>query len=99
MISICTFALASLDSGQKVGHAPIVILNLGLPILSGDGDSGFPPQILALENLKFLSLEYQGFTFLPDEIQTLKSLETLELSKCPYLTSLGNQLGLCPLQS
>ncbi|ELU16141.1 hypothetical protein CAPTEDRAFT_214304 [Capitella teleta] len=63
----------------------------------GDTNGGFPKQIIALKNLKRLVLQYQGLTFIPDVVQNLTLLKSLDLSFCSDLTSLGNQLGLCPL--
>ncbi|XP_013415785.1 uncharacterized protein LOC106177527 isoform X2 [Lingula anatina] len=60
--------------------------------------SGFPPEILDLESLEFLDLQYQGITHIPDGIGNLKKLDTLILSNNPYLETISPYTGRLPLK-
>ncbi|KAK7503510.1 hypothetical protein BaRGS_00005049 [Batillaria attramentaria] len=63
-----------------------------------DTPSGFPEEILALENLEYLGLQYQGLVKIPEGIQRLKKLSVLNISSNPNLLSVAAQAGSLPLK-
>ncbi|KAK3097461.1 hypothetical protein FSP39_009834, partial [Pinctada imbricata] len=62
-----------------------------------DTPSGFPLQLMFLQNLRYLNLTYQGIVHIPDEIGLLTSLEHLILSYNPNLLSVSAKVGDLPL--
>ncbi|XP_021360647.1 uncharacterized protein LOC110455055 [Mizuhopecten yessoensis] len=60
--------------------------------------SGFPEEILALKNLTYLNLQYQGIVHIPAGIQNLEKLDNLTLAFNPNLLSIAAEAGRCPLK-
>jgi Leucine-rich repeat (LRR) protein len=60
--------------------------------------SGFPPEILELSNLEYLSLQFQGLVSVPPQIANLKKLSVLNVSHNPHLLSVSAQLASLPLK-
>ncbi|XP_067667740.1 uncharacterized protein [Haliotis asinina] len=63
-----------------------------------DTPCGFPKELLCLEKLEYLSLQYQGIVSIPEDISRLKNLKVLNLSHNPYLLSIPAQTGSLPLK-
>ncbi|XP_048259206.1 uncharacterized protein LOC124134238 [Haliotis rufescens] len=63
-----------------------------------DTPCGFPEELLCLESLEYLSLQYQGIVSVPEGISRLKNLKVLNLSHNPYLLSIPAQTGSLPLK-
>ncbi|XP_046562629.1 LOW QUALITY PROTEIN: uncharacterized protein LOC124271531 [Haliotis rubra] len=63
-----------------------------------DTPCGFPQELLSLEKLEYLSLQYQGIVSVPEDIGRLKNLKVLNLSHNPYLLSIPAQTGSLPLK-
>lgn len=61
--------------------------------------SGFPEEILGLEKLEYLSLQYQGLVTLPETIKTMSKLNKINLAHNPYLTTVAAAAGELPLKS
>ncbi|XP_069136652.1 uncharacterized protein [Argopecten irradians] len=60
--------------------------------------SGMPEEILALKNLNYLNLQYQGIVHVPAGIQNMEKLENITLAYNPNLLSLAAETGRCPLK-
>ncbi|XP_050400370.2 uncharacterized protein LOC126817438 [Patella vulgata] len=63
-----------------------------------DMPSGFPTELLDLPKLSYLGLQFQGFISIPEQIENLISLTTLNVSHNPNLLSIPAQLGNLPLK-
>ncbi|XP_076465791.1 uncharacterized protein LOC143297367 [Babylonia areolata] len=63
-----------------------------------DMPSGFPMEIMELESLEYLSLQFQGLVSVPAEIGRLKNLRTLNLSHNPNLLSVSAHVAQLPLK-
>jgi Leucine-rich repeat (LRR) protein len=59
--------------------------------------SGIPNVIFSLVNLKSLNLSYQSIRTIPDEIESLASLNTLILDNCILLESISAKLSGLPI--
>jgi len=57
------------------------------------GSSGIPQAIFTLENLTSLDLSFQAIRFIPDEIEKLRHLKSLNVSHCILLESLSHKLS------
>ncbi|XP_025077380.1 uncharacterized protein LOC112554025 isoform X3 [Pomacea canaliculata] len=65
---------------------------------SDETPSGFPEEILSLEALEYLSLQYQGIVGVPNGIQRLSKLSVLNVSHNPNLLSVSAHAGNLPLK-
>ena len=65
---------------------------------SSGNHSGFPDQVLALTQLQYLNLSYQGLVKIPDQVRALSELKQLDLSSNPQLEAVSAELGGMPLE-
>lgn len=91
-----------LKSAQTVciyGSSLQKLINPWTLLFTGDETpSGFPEEILSLEALEYLSLQYQGIVGVPNGIQRLSKLSVLNVSHNPNLLSVSAHAGNLPLK-
>ncbi|XP_062596866.1 uncharacterized protein LOC134258357 [Saccostrea cucullata] len=89
---------------NEIGRLNATIYNIfprfgykGKEIPDENTDSGFPMQILQIQNLRYLDLTYQGLVHIPDSISFLTSLQHLNVSYNPHLLDISASVGSLPL--
>ncbi|XP_033749498.1 LOW QUALITY PROTEIN: uncharacterized protein LOC117334139 [Pecten maximus] len=104
------FKLFNIDSSGTLDTKQIAKLNAilfslfprfgykGIDPPEDNTPSGFPEEILALKNLTYLNLQYQGIVHIPAGIQNLEKLENVTLAYNPNLLSIAAEAGRCPLR-
>ncbi|XP_013397728.1 probable serine/threonine-protein kinase pats1 [Lingula anatina] len=91
------------DSNGLLDEKEIAKLNACLfhifPRFRGtEEESGIPAEILELENLEYLDLQFQGITHIPDTISKLHKLQELVVSFNPCLETISPLAGKLPLK-
>ncbi|XP_060069823.1 uncharacterized protein LOC132549872, partial [Ylistrum balloti] len=70
----------------------------GIKDLAYTATGGVPGVIFKLTSLERLELSFHGLKQIPDEIEDLKALTSLDVSNNPYLESISSRVGELPMK-
>lgn len=87
------FLLAYLQKSKLIELEEYSCYSLNILILGSDPFAGCPEEIFALKSLTRLNLSFQGFNRLTEKVESLTSLEELNLAHNPLLETLPGEIS------